>query len=332
MVSGAPGTGKSTVARELGAALRRPVLSLDPVKEALADVLGLGASTHRTGWATRRPGGVPAGGEFPAPWPKAGGAGAAGPGGGGVRRGRGGFCHCDPELPPPVPWPGTGGRPSTAHDHPGGVGSAAHIASAATVTPLRLGGPLIEADTGRPGAPARPWRRSGRSRVACCRRVDARFGPEPGHGARRPGPAGALRRRVDRARGVDPAALRPGRRGELRARPDGGGADGLARGRACRGRAGGRGAVQLGQHPARVSSQGRVHGSSAGGRRRSSSTRRARSPSGCGTGPCWPTMASCAPGCRPGATTAVTRGGSGTGCPRGSGRTRSRPGGTASRC
>jgi predicted kinase len=42
VVSGAPGTGKSTIANALGAALRFPVLSLDPVKEALADVLGLG--------------------------------------------------------------------------------------------------------------------------------------------------------------------------------------------------------------------------------------------------------------------------------------------------
>ena len=42
MVSGAPGTGKSTIADALGAALRFPVLPLDPVKEALADVLGLG--------------------------------------------------------------------------------------------------------------------------------------------------------------------------------------------------------------------------------------------------------------------------------------------------
>ena len=42
VVSGASGTGKSTIARELGAALRLPVLSLDPIKEALADVLGLG--------------------------------------------------------------------------------------------------------------------------------------------------------------------------------------------------------------------------------------------------------------------------------------------------
>jgi predicted kinase len=42
VVSGAPGTGKSTIATALGAALRFPVLSLDPIKEALADVLGLG--------------------------------------------------------------------------------------------------------------------------------------------------------------------------------------------------------------------------------------------------------------------------------------------------
>lgn len=42
VVSGAPGTGKSTIAAALGAALRFPVLSLDPIKEALADVLGLG--------------------------------------------------------------------------------------------------------------------------------------------------------------------------------------------------------------------------------------------------------------------------------------------------
>jgi len=42
VVSGAPGTGKSTVAAALGVALARPVLSLDPVKETLADVLGTG--------------------------------------------------------------------------------------------------------------------------------------------------------------------------------------------------------------------------------------------------------------------------------------------------
>jgi len=42
LVSGAPGTGKSTVAAAVGAGLGLPVLSLDPVKETLADVLGTG--------------------------------------------------------------------------------------------------------------------------------------------------------------------------------------------------------------------------------------------------------------------------------------------------
>jgi hypothetical protein len=68
------------------------------------------------------------------------------------------FCRCDPEL--------AASRSRARHDagrhpihrdmiNPAGVGSAAHVASlAATVTPLRLGGPLIEVDTGRPGAAA----------------------------------------------------------------------------------------------------------------------------------------------------------------------------------
>src|SRR5438477_4033070 len=42
VVSGAPGTGKSSVAAGLAQALGRPTLSLDVVKEALADSLGLG--------------------------------------------------------------------------------------------------------------------------------------------------------------------------------------------------------------------------------------------------------------------------------------------------
>jgi predicted kinase len=42
VVSGAPGTGKSTVGAAVAGALRCPLLSLDPVKEALADVLGVG--------------------------------------------------------------------------------------------------------------------------------------------------------------------------------------------------------------------------------------------------------------------------------------------------
>lgn len=42
VVSGAPGTGKSTVARALGSGLGLTVVSLDEVKESLADSLGLG--------------------------------------------------------------------------------------------------------------------------------------------------------------------------------------------------------------------------------------------------------------------------------------------------
>jgi predicted kinase len=42
VVSGAPGTGKSTLAAALADSLQLPLLSLDHIKEALADVLGLG--------------------------------------------------------------------------------------------------------------------------------------------------------------------------------------------------------------------------------------------------------------------------------------------------
>jgi len=51
VVSGAPGTGKSTVAVALGVGLEWPVLSLDTLKETLADVLGLGdeAWSYRLG-------------------------------------------------------------------------------------------------------------------------------------------------------------------------------------------------------------------------------------------------------------------------------------------
>ena len=57
VVSGAPATGKSTIAAALAAELRWPLLSLDPVKETLADVLGL---------ADQHPGGQHPGGQHPA--------------------------------------------------------------------------------------------------------------------------------------------------------------------------------------------------------------------------------------------------------------------------
>jgi predicted kinase len=160
VVSGAPGTGKSTVARELGAALRLPVLSLDPIKEALADVLGLGDEnwSNRVGDAAAEvvfrlaadfPDAVAEG------WWR------------GARRDRAVaefagavevFCRSDPDLAAARSLARReGGRHRIHRDmiNPAEVGSAAHIASlASNVTPLRLGGPLIEVDTGRPGAAA----------------------------------------------------------------------------------------------------------------------------------------------------------------------------------
>jgi glucokinase len=42
VISGAPGTGKSTIANALASGLGLPLLSLDMIKETLADVLGTG--------------------------------------------------------------------------------------------------------------------------------------------------------------------------------------------------------------------------------------------------------------------------------------------------
>jgi len=53
VVSGAPATGKSTIASALAAHLRWPLLSLDPLKETLADVLGLGDGPGDEDWSDR---------------------------------------------------------------------------------------------------------------------------------------------------------------------------------------------------------------------------------------------------------------------------------------
>ena len=155
VVSGAPGTGKSTIAAALGAALRFPVLSLDPIKEALADVLGLGGEdwSNQVGDAAAEvvfrlaatfPDAVAEG------WWR------------GPRRDRAldefarateVFCHCDPRLASDRAMARIGhGRHPIHRDviNPAMAGRPAELA--ATVTPLRLGASLIEVDTGVPGA------------------------------------------------------------------------------------------------------------------------------------------------------------------------------------
>ncbi len=155
VVSGAPGTGKSTVAAAIGAALRFPVLSLDPVKEALADVLGLGGEdwSNQVGDAAAEvvfrlasafPDAVAEG------WWR------------GVRRDRAlaefagaieVFCHCDPRLAGDRAAARIGhGRHPIHRDviNPAMADRVTYLA--ASVTPLRLGAALIEVDTGSPGA------------------------------------------------------------------------------------------------------------------------------------------------------------------------------------
>ena len=54
VVSGAPATGKSTVSNVLSRGLGVPVLSLDVIKEAMADSLGLGDEAWSDAWRRRR--------------------------------------------------------------------------------------------------------------------------------------------------------------------------------------------------------------------------------------------------------------------------------------
>ena len=157
VVSGAPGTGKSTVAAALGAGLNRPVLSLDEVKETLADVLGTGDEdwSGRLGDAAAEvlfrlaptfPQVVVEG------WWR------------GPRRERAlavlagateVFCRCDPQLAAQRMRARLGaGRHPVHRDviNPALLDGAAGLA--ARVTPLGLGGALVIVDTDAPDAAA----------------------------------------------------------------------------------------------------------------------------------------------------------------------------------
>jgi predicted kinase len=156
VVSGAPGTGKSTVGAAVAGALRCPLLSLDPVKEALADVLGLGGEdwSDRVGDAAAEvvfrlsaefPDAVAEGWWRGARRERA------------VREFAGAvevFCRCGPDLAVRRARERHGaGRHPIHRDviNPGRMlGRVGELAG--EVTPLRLGAALITVDTSRPGA------------------------------------------------------------------------------------------------------------------------------------------------------------------------------------
>jgi hypothetical protein len=157
VVSGAPGTGKTTVAAALAAGLGWPLLALDAIKEALADVLGLGDHD----WSNRL-GDAAAeiifrlSGRFPElvteGWWR------------GARRERAlaefagaveVFCCCEPQLAADRMRGRIGrGRHPIHRDviSPSVLDLAADLA--ATVTPLELGAALVRVDTGKPAAAA----------------------------------------------------------------------------------------------------------------------------------------------------------------------------------
>jgi predicted kinase len=157
VVSGAPGTGKSTMAEALAAQLSWPLLSLDTIKEALADVLGTGDEqwSNRVGDAAaeivfrlsaRFPEAIAEG------WWR------------GPRRERARqefagavevFCHCDPGVAAARMRArlGTGRHPIHRDVISPSLLSGAAVLSA-TVSPLGLGAALVEVDTQQPGATA----------------------------------------------------------------------------------------------------------------------------------------------------------------------------------
>lgn len=150
VVSGAPGTGKSTVAEALAAALHLQLLSLDPLKEAIADVLGLGDEdwSNRTGDASAeiifRLSGTTPGAVVEGWWRRERRERALAEFAGGVEV----FCRCAPELAVERAQARLGSTRHLIHRdviNPSLLDQLAHIA--ATVEPLHLSGGLVVVDT-----------------------------------------------------------------------------------------------------------------------------------------------------------------------------------------
>jgi len=157
VVSGAPGSGKSSVAAAVGAGRAYPVISLDTVKESLADCLGLGDQdwSNQLGDAAAEvlfrlcPPRVNAVVEA---WWR------------GERRQRAIrefagaleiFCHCPGGLAAErMRWRLTGARHPIHRDMIDPSILDAPVPTTAPVEPLRLGGPLIVVDTSTEQGPA----------------------------------------------------------------------------------------------------------------------------------------------------------------------------------
>lgn len=149
--------GKSTIATAVAAGLGWPLLALDPIKEALADVLGLGDEdwSDRVGDAAAEVV-FRLSAQFPAAvaegwWRRARRDRAIAEFAGAIEV----FCRCDPTLVEARMRNRHGaGRHLIHRDviNPAVIAEAA--AAADSVTPLSLGATLIEIDTGAPGASA----------------------------------------------------------------------------------------------------------------------------------------------------------------------------------